>query len=43
MISIRDANGKFTLPDDEEGKFLRPEMGAIVRLLNAPPPAAKKK
>jgi len=41
-ILIRDTKGNFTLPDDEEGKFLRPEMGAIVRLLN-PPAAAERK
>jgi hypothetical protein len=34
-ILIRDAGGKFALPDDDEGKFLRPDMGAIVRFLNA--------
>jgi len=35
-IRIRDARGNFTLPDDDEGKFLRPDMGAIVRFLNTP-------
>jgi multidrug resistance efflux pump len=35
-ILIRDAGGNFALPDDDEGKFLRPDMGAIVRFLNAP-------
>jgi len=38
-ILIRDARGNFTLPDDDEGKFLRPDMGAIVRFLNASAPA----
>jgi multidrug resistance efflux pump len=33
-ILLRDKQGKFTLPDDDEGKFLRPDMGAIVRFLN---------
>src|SRR5262249_8213249 len=33
-VLIRDARGNFTLPDDDEGKFLRPDMGAIVRFLN---------
>jgi multidrug resistance efflux pump len=37
-ILIRDARGNFTLPDDDEGKFLRPDMGAIVRFLNAAAP-----
>jgi multidrug resistance efflux pump len=38
-ILIRDAkNEKFTLPDDDEGKFLRPDMGAIVRFLNETAP-----
>jgi multidrug resistance efflux pump len=37
-ILIRDPQGKFTLPDDDEGKFLRPDMGAIVRFLNSPAP-----
>jgi multidrug resistance efflux pump len=40
-IQIRDARGNFTLPDDDEGKFLRPDMGAIVRFLN--PSAARAK
>src|SRR5262249_61256503 len=34
-VLLRDAQGNFTLPDDDEGKFLRPDMGAIVRFLNA--------
>jgi multidrug resistance efflux pump len=40
-IQIRDARGNFTLPDDDEGKFLRPDMGAIVRFLNPAAPRAK--
>ena len=33
-VLMRDARGNFTLADDAEGKFLRPNMGAIVRFLN---------
>jgi HlyD family secretion protein len=34
-VLMRDARGQFTIADDGEGKFLRPNMGAIVRFLNA--------
>jgi HlyD family secretion protein len=30
---------KLTIPADEEGVYLKPEMGAIVTFLNPPPPA----
>jgi HlyD family secretion protein len=33
-VLMRDTSGKFALHDDGEGKFLRPNMGAIVRFLN---------
>jgi hypothetical protein len=29
---------KVTIPADEEGIYLKPEMGAIVTFLNPPPP-----
>jgi HlyD family secretion protein len=32
---------KVTIPADEEGVYLKPEMGAIVTFLNPPPPADK--
>ena len=42
-VLMRDARGNFTLPDDGEGKFLRPNMGAIVRFLNASHDASPKR